>query len=651
MKKYYSKIFIAIAVLLSGTAILLPQSAHAIDLFDVFPGPESMINSFLSFISYKILEVVSTFVTAGGLFLSISINLTTHIKDIYETISGIKSVWVVVRDLSSMFIIFILLYASIMTIIGREDESGFGSVGKLIVKIFLAGIFINFSLFFVRVAVDASNLVSLQFYRAIAPQTENNWTVNSAYYDGGLSNILLQSMKVQKVYAAATAGKGLDIATGIFFATIGGIIIMVTAGLSLFAAAIAFTARTAILLFVMAVSPLFFAGMIFPKIKQKVSDPLFNLLKGQLIFMPVYLFLLYVALKVISDDKFNAIFTQQATGAAATAQYAYVWSGIIIQYTIAILFINAPLVAAIALGGKGMKWTPDAKAISKRFGGFFGRNTFGRAGKYVGESFDNMAAQGTFLGSKTLAKYGAPLTRFTKISQASRHVLSSAEKARYGSPQNLAEMKKEDKERAKTVAAVGRANQREEKIGRVLPPTGLLARFKNVPNPTEEDKKEFRKAVGGMDVKEMQDMDMEELTNPTLITAVPAGKFESLLKEMSPSQQQQLKDAREKAFKELVDPQRQGGPDVNFLLKTLLKGKPGEIAKLPGDVLKHPDVATQLDAATLRKIVEEGVGSEVRDEIRDIIEGYSRSFPNITAAPRNIQGAIKYFDSQAGVAF
>jgi hypothetical protein len=88
---------------------------------------------------------------------------------------------------------------------------------------------------------------------------------------------------------------------------------MVTTAFSLLAASIAFVARTGILLFMLAVSPIFFIGIIFPKIKQKVSGPLLDVLQKQLIFMPVYLFLLYVALRILSDPGFNSIFSRSNT--------------------------------------------------------------------------------------------------------------------------------------------------------------------------------------------------------------------------------------------------------------------------------------------------------------------------------------------------
>jgi hypothetical protein len=434
MKKYLPKIWKVSVVLLAVLGILTPHFAHAGIGSIIAAWSAGSINSILAYVGYLILTATASLVTAAGLFMSIAIKITLHIKDIYESIGGIRAVWITIRDISSMFMIFVLLYYSILTIVGQSDAK----IKNIIVKIFLAGMFINFSLFFVRVGVDVSNIISLQFYNAIAPGSSQDFSLSSAYNDGGLSNVFIQSLQVQKVYSAATVGKGLDMGTSVFFATVGGMILMITAAFSLFAAAIAFTARTAILLFVMAVSPLYFAGMVYPQIEEKVSKKIFQLFKEQLLFMPIYLFLLYVALRVISDPSFNSIFNKPIPAGTAAAPFTYIWAGIIIQYTIAILFINAPLVAAIGITkttkGFGMKWAPKADTIT----GFFGQHTIGRGARAVRESeaFKNLAAQApmlgvmankglkkvsgaTFLGSKggfdeRIKKYGKERAEFSK---------------------------------------------------------------------------------------------------------------------------------------------------------------------------------------------------------------------------------------------
>jgi hypothetical protein len=89
-------------------------------------------------------------ISLSGIILNASIVLTLNIKALYEATPAIEQTWVVIRNISSIFVIFALLYASINTILGTKGPQ----FGSLVVKIFFAGILINFSLFFTRVLVN-----------------------------------------------------------------------------------------------------------------------------------------------------------------------------------------------------------------------------------------------------------------------------------------------------------------------------------------------------------------------------------------------------------------------------------------------------------------------------------------------------------------
>ncbi len=83
--------------------------------------------------------------------------------------SAVAETWKVLRDFGNMFFIFILLYTAIMTILGM----GSGDVKKIVVKVIIMAVLINFSFFFTKVAIDASNIVSIAFYKQIVSSTCN----------------------------------------------------------------------------------------------------------------------------------------------------------------------------------------------------------------------------------------------------------------------------------------------------------------------------------------------------------------------------------------------------------------------------------------------------------------------------------------------
>ncbi len=616
----------------------------------------SVVNSAIANIANFFLMLSSSIVFWTGMLLSISVRITLSIGDIYNSIEGMKSVWVTIRDLSSIFIIFSLLYYSIRTILGNAEVS----MNKLIIKIFIAGIMINFSLFFVKIAVDASNIISLQFYNAITPSDSARLTnidikhlasVENTIKDAsGLSNIFMQSLKLPKIYENTGVFKSTDVTASIGFAAIAGIVMMVVAGLSFLAASLSFIIRTAILLTIMALSPLFFAGMIFPDIKKRVSDKMSGFLYSQCVFMPVYFFLLYVALRIISDDGFMSIFNQSVTNPSG-ATNSPVFVGTIIQYTIAIIFINLPLLAAIELGGQGMKWAPQAKDIGKLLGGFAGRNTVGRLSRWAGESFDKGAASGKVFGSENLYRLGNnPL--MSKVSQGIRGGLRSGEESKYGGSGNLSSVEKIDKARRVELDTMNRQTTRKSEISSILDNRapldlnsidntksikeienikGVLSKMNSKEIEKLGDKLKDSYVAAAMNSKQAENImksDMPDKNKEDFMKSraeglkiamktISSGDFESIMKEdFNDEQKKDLKDHR-----------------VNILEKAIASGKSDEVkeymknlsakelAKLKPETLKDVNLINNLSLAHLKEMedtLDRGTKRVIAKHIRNL---------------------------------
>jgi hypothetical protein len=580
--------------LLALVAVLMPQSAFAEGIIEGFA--QSGINSVIAYFANFLLSTASWFVTVTGVFLSISINLTMHIKDIYSSVPAIETVWVVVRDLSSMFIIFILLFSAITMILGVEIQ-GF-KFSKLIVSVFIAGILINFSLFFVKLAIDASNLVSLQFYNAIAPQTATNFQTNAAFFDGGLSDIFMQSLRLPKIYENTSVLKSVDVASSIGLAALGGVVMMIVAGLSFLGAAVAFTLRTGILLFCMALSPLFFVGMIFPKVKEVVSKKLFSLLQGQLLFMPAYLFLMYIALRVISDDGFMKIFNQSAVGgttAAASSAFGPALIGTIVQYVIALVFINVPLVAAITLGAEGASWVPGSsnynavnKWIGSKLGGVAGRNTLGRVSRGLGESFDNLAAS-NFAQNTKVGKFASGALRTLHVSQGIRSGLKAGEESKYGSAYSLGDIKKEDKARTKDIRKLTLKKELQDAVEA---------------NRTAD----IKRIIGQMSDTEIANLDTKTLKNQNVVPHLSSNVYKNIEKgEKEDKDKVEISEARTRALESAVQSNQpdkvkdimrnMSGEDLEKMLQTVPVGavvSPMIVANLKPNQLKNMENANDI---------------------------------------------------------
>lgn len=444
---------------------LLPHQAEASWLCLLSPSSciaqamaGAVMDSFVAGLSELVLRVVSWFLSLIGILLNASIILTLNIKAIYEATPAIKDLWVVIRNLSSIFIIFALLYTSIMTIIGSNVMGG---VKKLVGNIILAGLLINFSLFFTKVAIDTSNLVSLQFYRAIVPSSQNA-TIDSnkignvimnAFSSGGLSDVFMSSLKIPKVYNKRNSIFDTNNAEyfKVIVSTLAGSTLMIVAALSFLAASIMFIIRIVVLLLLMGFSPVYFAGMIFPEIKSKISDEWLKYLTQALIFMPVYLFFMYVAMSFISTmgANSNSFFGQlDNVGPAANKADGTLLPivGLVLQYTIAFILINIPLYAAIQTGGKSAAWGKSAgKWANKKLQGgvaFGAQHTVGRAAKVAGDKLatSNFAKNNpnlAIIANKNLAKISGAAMGGTKGGYDNRFKAFAKEKSdfavkRYG---------------------------------------------------------------------------------------------------------------------------------------------------------------------------------------------------------------------------
>lgn len=607
MNKKYLKIFILSALFIAIGVFVLPHFAFAeeakIDNNTLLGGiSKSVVNTVLSSISYYILTVTSSLVTISGVLLSLSIKLTLSIGKIYDDIEGIRTIWRTIRDLSSIFIIFILLFESIKMILGLKGQ-GFN---QTVVKIFIAGMLINFSLVFCKMTIDASNLVSIQFYNAITPGTSQtlDLSIKSIFNDGGLSNVFMQSLKIPRIYNSVKFSKDADVAMSILVATAGGIIMMITASFSFFAAAIAFTVRTGLLLFIMALSPLYFAGIIFPEIKKKVSDNIFGLLVSQSLFMPAYLFLMYIALRLISDDGFMKML-DTTNSANTSGVFGTITIGITIQYIIALIFINAPLLMAIEFGAIGMKWAPQVAGISKNLGGILGRNTIGRLSGKAGEAFDNVAAkaQGNKVGRVTSAAL-----RNLGISQAVRGGLASAEKSKYGSSQSYGEVEKVDKARAKEIAGISRSNELQAAIA---PGLGHVTPHLIPPKITDEQKKKFKDAVGKMGNKEFENQDFNTLIDPYFVRHLSSKQFDSIVEGdyLTAQKKDVFKKARMDNILLTLD---SGDKDA---IKDVMKGLSGkELSKISSSKHEKGGVTTSgSNVLTKNEIIDELTPSQLKD--------------------------------------
>ncbi len=264
-----------------------------------------------------------------------------------------------------------------------------------------------------------------------------------------ISNIFMNSLRIQKIYDTNGNYLGTNIADPIKMALIGiaGVVMMITTAASFIIAALAFIARLIILIFLLAFSSLWFVGWIIPEVNKHFSifqNQLFN----QLIFMPAYLLLMYVALSIINGSKLLSeanIVGMTATGTNWIMPYVL----IIVNFAIVIFILNLPLAVALGMGGYATGWLKksitkwDALGVWKNIGGWAGNKAKNTAA-YVPQ---NTVGYGAYMlnKSKTMGKIaGASPIIGTAVSQGLSKVSSATFGGAKGGYEGVLKARKKD---------------------------------------------------------------------------------------------------------------------------------------------------------------------------------------------------------------
>lgn len=254
------------------------------------------VNSLLNAVSVVLLTVTSWSVYAAGEILNTAIKVS--IIDLHKytgSEGGVANVWKTFRDISNMFFIFILLYVAIGTILGLSNVN----LKRMLARVIIVALLINFSFFFTKVIVDASNILSIGFYNQIIQtpcgSAKSVGDIGEAFMcKMGLANLWSSdTISLLNYWAGGGWGETIKIATLGF---VGSIFILIAAFVFM-AAAILFISRFVTLIFLFMLSPLAFAAMALPN--DKYSEKWVKSLTDNCIMAPVYMATTWAVLMII----------------------------------------------------------------------------------------------------------------------------------------------------------------------------------------------------------------------------------------------------------------------------------------------------------------------------------------------------------------
>ncbi len=213
--------------------------------------------------------------------------------------------WVIMRDLSNTFFIFILLYIAIATILQLAG----GQTKRLLATLVVVALLMNFSLYITKFVIDVGNVFALEFY--VNMGTENPGYIKLSDDDIIPRNIhttFSNTFNIQRLYADDVMKSlvGNLPLTAVLFLLVGvmylvAIFVFMTAG-------VLFLARVVAFWFLMILSPLAFFSYILPFTQGKVWNRWSSELVNQTFFAPIFLFFVYLTLILAETIQKNSLF-------------------------------------------------------------------------------------------------------------------------------------------------------------------------------------------------------------------------------------------------------------------------------------------------------------------------------------------------------
>jgi len=202
--------------------------------------------------------------------------------------------WTILRDAINIIFIFVLLYISISTIL----QVGNYQAKNLLVKVIIAALLINFSLFIGKVVIDLGNSAGVAMYNQVK-------TIQIGESDGSIGQNFQAGLKLLKTQESP-GGDWLTNGSKMFAQLTMSIIVNLVAAFVFFMVAFLFIGRLIAFFFLLVLAPVGFLGMVLPNIGQKYSSMWWDNLFKQSLMAPIFLVFLYMIMKMMETFKMSA---------------------------------------------------------------------------------------------------------------------------------------------------------------------------------------------------------------------------------------------------------------------------------------------------------------------------------------------------------
>ena len=269
------KFFLHIGILAILVAVFVPfRFAHAEEGWSLIGFAwNNVLSAVLAPFAYLIMTIMGWLLWLAGVLLDWVLKITIlDFKENVAGITGINVVWVVVRDIMNLGFIFLLIWEGMKKILGIG-----GDAKKLVVGIVITSILLNFSLFFTKVIIDASNIATIGFYNSIIEGGKVSKTGETDTAPS-MSGAFMGALKVTSIWGKdslnsvdanvdQTTGTSKRLIVNLFAA-----LIFLIIAISFFAVSAMFIIRYITLIFLMVLSPIAFMQFAFPQLKGRSKE-------------------------------------------------------------------------------------------------------------------------------------------------------------------------------------------------------------------------------------------------------------------------------------------------------------------------------------------------------------------------------------------
>ncbi len=373
----------SVAYLLAAAVVLSLLPVEVFAQGTGTPNPLGVAYDFIAALLWSlVVQVFGLLVWITGSFLDWSI--TNYIVDFGRSFSGgglgiaVNNLWEFVRDIFNLTFIFGLVYIALRLIWDAESASA----KKALINLVIAALLVNFSLFFVKAAIDFTNIAAVQIAQLGLVDSAGRANVSLAFLD---------SMGLQTVWQG---GNFWQRDTPHFSYVFLVLILFIIAAFSFAVGGVLLLVRFIALNIFMILSPLLFLKLVLPSLGG-MTDKYVKQLFSYIFFAPVFLLMIYMALRVMQAMQ-AAQNTQQGanrsslfdaiTGSAGISGDPAAAGGIqaFATFFIACGFLLASVIFANKLSIAGAS---TAINLGNKMRGsaqsFVGRNSVGRFGKYA----------------------------------------------------------------------------------------------------------------------------------------------------------------------------------------------------------------------------------------------------------------------------